>query len=400
MRFNYKSRTSEGEIQAGTVEASTHQAALDILRRRHLVVTSLESAKRPFYAKKIKFFERITTKDIVIFSRQLAVLFNSEIPLVEALRTLAEQTKNRAFEIKIFGIAEDVDGGMLFSNSLARYPKIFNKFYINMIKSGEVAGNLSEVLEYLADHTEREFNLNAKIKGAMIYPSFIIGMLILVGIIMLLFVVPNLVEIFEESGVKLPWTTKTLIFTSDFVCSWWWLLLLVIGGLIGGIIWYKKTPEGKDIWDRIVLELPILGNIAQKMYLSRFSENLATLIKAGIPITQALEITAGIIGNNIYQKIVLKARVAVRRGETISSVLAKEIDIPPVVTQMTAVGEKSGKLDSILLNLAKFYQEEVDRIVNNLVDIIQPVLIVILGIFVGLFVASILLPIYNLAGTM
>lgn len=400
MKYNYFARTKEGIIQTGTIEAVSQAAAIQALQAHQLVVIRIEPARQgPLLARKIKFFERVKDKELVLFSRQLAILISSDVPLVQSLKTLTQQTDNVYFEEVLFKISNDVEGGLIFSKALAKYPKIFSPLYINLIKSGEVAGQLKESLEYLADHLEKDYYLRSRVKGAMIYPAFILSTFIIIGIIMLITVVPQLISLLEETGQELPLPTKIFIGVSTFLRTWGWLIgIIFIGGLIAFWRWVM-TPLGRDFWDKLILKLPIFGKILQQTYLARLAENLSTLIKGGLMIMQALTVTGEVVGNTVYRRIIFQARDEVRIGNTISSVLGKHPkQFPPLVIQMMQTGEKTGRIEFILKNLASFYTKEVDAIVGNLTQIIEPILIIALGLIVGGLVAAVLMPIYNLAG--
>lgn len=396
MRFNYQARTKKGDVYVGAVEASSEESAVAILGERGLYVTFLEEAATPVFARRIEFFGRITKKDIVLFSRQLAIMFRSRVSLIESLRVLSLQTKNADFKEKIFKISEEVEGGTAFSQALARYPKIFSSFYVAMVKSGEASGKLSEVLNYLADHLEREYHLTAKAKGALIYPCLVVIVALLVLTLLIFFVLPNLIEVLEASGQSFPTSTKIVIALADFFRSWWWLIVLLIIVLISFFLKYRSTAGGRNFFDRMSLKMPILGLFLQMIYLARFAENLSTLISSGLPIAQALEIVGDIIGNVSYKEVILKTREEVKKGEMISSTLSRVPELfPPVFIQMVLVGEKTGTLDTTLMHIVDFYQKEVDRTIDNILAILEPALIIFLGFIVAGLMLSILMPLYQ-----
>jgi len=400
MKFNYQARNKEGEVQSGTVEASSREAAINLLQKHGLYVTILEEAAAlPIYAKRIKIFERVSAKELVLFSRQLSILFKSKVSLVEALQVLAIQAKNASFKEKIFKLAEDVEGGTSLSGAISRYPQIFSSFYIAMIKAGETSGKLSEALSYLAEHLEREYHLTSRIKGAMLYPALIVVVAIVVLALMMFFIIPQLTKVLAETGGELPAATQLVINLSDFLKKWGWIILLGIAGLIIAIFRYYRTKEGKRFFDNFFLQLPLIGPVLKMIYLSRFAENLSTLISGGLPIAQALETTGDIVGNTIYKEIIFKARDEVRKGEPVSAILARfPAAFPPIFTQMALVGERTGTLDKTLMDLVEFYQKEVDRNVNNLLSILEPILIVFLGLLVAGLMAAVLMPLYRMAG--
>jgi len=396
MKFNYQARTKKGDVHTGFVEASSKESVVTILRERGLYVTFLEEATAPVYARRIEFFGRITKKDIVLFSRQLAIMFRSRVPLIESLRVLSVQTKNVDFKEKILKISEEVEGGTAFSQALARYPKIFSLFYVAMVKSGEASGKLSEVLNYLADHLEREYHLTAKARGALIYPCLVIIVGLLVLTLLIFFVLPSLIEIFETSGQSFPTSTKIIIALANFFRSWWWLIFLLIILLILFFFKYRSTEAGRNFFDRIFLKIPILGLFLQMIYISRFAENLSTLISSGLPIVQALEIVGDIIGNVSYKEVIIRTREEVKKGEMISSTLSRFPELfPPIFIQMVLIGERTGTLDTSLMYIVDFYQKEVDRTMDNILVILEPALIVFLGFIVAGIMLSILMPLYQ-----
>ena len=401
MKFKYQAKNEKGEMQSGTVEASNEAAAIGILQSHKLVVVSISSVmEMSALFRSVKFLQKVPAKDLVIFSRQLATLIEAKITLLEALKTLHEQTSNAFFKEKIFEIANDIEGGRSLSYSLSKHPKVFSEFYVNLIKAGEVSGNLQESLLYLAEHVEKQYDLENKIKGAMYYPAFILMAFFAVGMIVMVYVIPQLTAIIEETGQELPITTKILIASSHFLRHYGWILV-VFGITMGiGTKRYVDTPEGKMNWDKMKLKLPVMGELFRKIALVRFSENLSTLIKGGVPIVRSLQITGSVINNEVFKELIFKTAERVKSGISIAKSLEKSPEIPLIVVQMINVGERSGKLDSILDNIARFYTREVNNVVDNLSTLIEPVLIVIMGIGVGIMVSAILLPIYNIAGGM
>ncbi len=397
MKFNYQARTKKGEIHAGSVEASSEEAVVALLQKHGLYVTFLEEALPPLYAKRVKIFETISKKEIVLFSRQLSIMFKSKVPLVESLNVLSSQTKNPDFREKILKLSEDVEGGTSLSRALSNYPKIFSPFYIAMVKSGEVSGKLSEVLNYLADHLEREYQLAAKTKGALIYPSLIVLVVLSVLALMVFVVIPQLTEVLEAGNEPLPVITKIVITSATFLKNWGWLIILLIIFLIFFCFRYYQTKKGKRFFDKAFLSLPMIGPLLKMVYVVRFAENFSTLISGGLPIAQALETVGDIIGNISYKEAIFEARDEVRKGVPISSVLARNPEnFPPVFIQMTLVGEKTGTLDTTLMSIVDFYQKEIDRTIDNILSVLEPALIVFLGGIVAGLMLSILMPLYKM----
>ena len=398
MKYNYQARTKKGEVQTGIIEASSREAAIVLLRKYGLYVTILEEATAlPIYAKRLKLFEGITRQDIVLFSRQLSIMFKSKVPLVESLNVLSGQTRNLDLKERILDLSEEVEGGTSFSGALSRHPEIFSSFYISMVKAGEVSGTLSESLEYLADHLEREYHLTSKIRGALLYPALIVVVVLLVITMMIFFVIPNLSEVLIGSGSELPTATKIVINSAAFLRKFGWVLGLVILLVIFAAFRYYRSQKGKKFFDGLFLKIPVIGPFLKTINLALFAENLSTLISGGLPIASALQTVGEIVGNSRYKEVIFEARDRVRKGETISSVLSAAPEVfPPVFVQMTLVGERTGTLDSTLMNIVNFYKKEIDRTIDNLLSILEPLLIVILGVVVAGLMLAILLPLYQM----
>jgi len=397
MKFDYQGRTQEGEMRAGQVEASSKEAAIVLLQKHGLYVTFLEESASPFYAKKIKILGKISSKDLVVFSRQLSIMFRSKIPLVESLKTLSVQTSNAELKEKILEISEEVEAGTSFSNALARFPEIFSTFFIAMIKAGEVSGKLSETLDYLAGHLEREYYLNSKIKGAMIYPALILLVVFVVLLIMNYFVIPQMAGILTSGEGELPAVTKAVIQGSAFMRKWGWVPILILVFLAFLSVRYYLSEKGRKFFDKYFLKIPLIGPFIKLSCLTRFAENLSTLIVGGLPISQALEVVANIVDNNSYKEVILKTKSRVGAGESISSVLIQSPELfEPIFIQMVLVGEKTGTLERTLMDLVAFYQREIDNSINNIISILEPALIVFLGVVVGGLILAILMPLYSM----
>jgi type IV pilus assembly protein PilC len=399
MRFTYKARTQEGKIQRGTVEASSRKAALDILEKYGLYATALkEEGKGGFLGKEISFGMGISQKDLVIFTRQFGVMLKSAIPPVEALKAQVAQTPNPSFREKILRMAEAVETGASLSQAFSLYPKIFDPFYVSIIKSGEATGKVADALNYLADHLEREYNLHQKIRGAMIYPAFVVIVFIAAFFLVTFFIVPKLTDILKGFTGKLPLSTRLMISLSDFVRKGGWVLIL---GLLGVLfllpLFMKHSKKTNKFYDKISLKIPILGDFYKRIYLTRFSQNLSVLISAGLPITQALKITKDIIDNSVYKEIIKEAEERVARGERISAVFSEHPEqIPPFVTQMISTGEDTGRLEQTLMDIVHFYRQEIERTTANLTTILEPVLILTLGIGIAVLAVSVFIPLFKI----
>ncbi len=396
--YDYKAKDADGTTITGAVEAPNDVVAQDTLKERSLIVVSLSERKRnTLFQSSLGFFNRVPKKDVVLFARQLAVMISATVPIVQALRILVKQTSNITFKIIISEIADEVDGGAKLSGSLARYPQAFSDFFIHMVRSGETTGKLDETLNYLADQQEKDYDLESKIRGAMIYPAFILSAMVVIGVLMMVFVIPKLTDALKAGGAKLPLATTILIGISSFLQHQWWLLLalIIIGVTVARL--YLRTPGGHRQFDTLKFHLPIFGEIFQKIYLVRFSRSFSTLIASGIPATKALEIVADVIGNVIYKDLTLQTIQEVEAGNSIASVLVQSKVVPPMLPQMMIVGEQTGKLDLILDKLATFYAKELENVVANLVSIIEPLILVVMGGAVAVIVMAILLPLYNLS---
>jgi len=397
MKFEYRATDEKGRHQEGFIQASSEEMALQVLDQHGVYVTFLRVAKlEPLFEKKITFFDRVSDKDIMLFSRQLSIMFKSRVALIDALTTIGSQLKSKKLKETIFQISQEVEAGTPFSKALARHPKVFSTFYVNMVQRGEVLGKLSDVLQYLADHLQREHELKGKIKGAMVYPLFVVGVAFAVITLMTITVLPNLTKILEESSQEIPLITKIVIAVSNFYGQWWWLVLVV--GAIGivGILRLSKTTRGQKVLHRVTLKIPVFGVFLRMMYITRFGENLSTLIKGGVPIVEALEISGRIVGNSVYARIIQQARDSVAQGSKVADVFERyPREFAPIFTQMIKVGEKVGALDDTLVEIVEFYRGELDRSVDAFIELIEPLLIVALGILVGGVMAALMLPLYQ-----
>lgn len=399
MKFAYTARTQAGELQTGSVEAVNREAALNILTGHQLFILTLESLERRRFADTLfGFFNRVRLVDLVVFTRQFATLLEAKIPLSDALKTLARQTRNVILKEAVGELSADIDAGLTLSQALEKHGKIFSEFFVNMVRSAEVTGRMEEVMTFLADYLEKEAVLLSKVRNALIYPVIVVALFIIVAGLMLTTVIPQVKPIFEEAGVQLPFFTKILLLSGDFLLNWWWALIMAVAVLFFLVLDYLETEEGKAVFDQFRVEVPVIGNLFRKLYVARFAEALSVLLKGGVPVAQAIEIAGHTIGNYVYQDLLHEAAEGVRRGELLSQIFEKsQVYFPPLVAQMIAIGETTGRLDDMLSRISRFYSREVDNIVGNLVELIQPALMVSIGVLVGLLFASILLPLYDLA---
>jgi type IV pilus assembly protein PilC len=400
MKFQFRAKDQNGAVREGSIEAISEQNAVDVLQKNNLIPISLEQAKKtPEFIKELKrAWEGVTQKELSIFFRQLATLIEAKVPITQSLAAIEEQTENKYLRLIIQEITEDIQEGMPLSESISKHPAVFSPLTASVIRAGEVSGNLQQSIIFIADSIEKNYLLTSRIKGALLYPSFVVGVALIIGFIVITVILPKLTGIIRELAVEVPWYTKVLMFIGDFMSSYWWAVLIVILGMIGGFIYYIKTEAGKHEWDHLELKLPIVGSLMRSIYLARFADNLALMTMAGIPIVRALAIVSDVVGNSVYQSIILRSSDEVKAGGHISTVLSRSTEMPPIVSQMVRIGEETGKLGEVLKSVTKFYEQEIEKISRNLTTMIEPVMIVILGIAVAIMVFAILLPIYNIAG--
>lgn len=395
--YRYKATNKKGRTKSGLDIALSESEIIARYRRRELEITSLVSAENSLEAKIKLFVERANTRDLVIFSRQFSVMISANVPVVEALLILVEQTDNFSLKKMIADIAADVDAGSLLSDAFAKYPDVFSNFFVNIIRSGETSGKLDEVLNYLADEMEKSYDMSSKIRGAMIYPIFILVGLVGVAIVLMVYVIPNLTSVLTDSGAELPLATRIIIALSNFLKSYL-VFLIILGVGVGFLIrLYLKTRTGRRNFDYLKLHLPIFGTLFKYIYLMRFTRSLSTLLKGGVTITKSLEIVAEVVSNVIYEEIILATLESINDGNPLSTVMENEPVFPKMVPQMLSVGERTGKIDVVLDKITDFYGHEADKMLANLSTLMEPIIMTIMGIGVGIMVAAVIMPMYNMA---
>jgi len=398
MIFKYTAITDKGEKREGTIEAVSRELATSGLQRRGLIVTSLKNEKESKKWFEITLFEKVPLKDVVILSRQMSTLFEAQVSALKAFSLLAGNTENKLLSRKLTQIVSDLQAGSSIAGALEKHPDIFSNFYVNMVKAGEESGKLTQVFSYLADYLDRQYALTSKTKHALVYPGFVIGIFIVVMTLMFTMIIPKLSAIITESGQEVPFYTKIIMNISSFMVDYGiFMLILVVVGVFY-LIHLSRSKKGKAILDDVKLHTPILGNLYKKLYLARIADNMDTMLSSGIPIIRAIEITAGVVGNKRFQAIMFEAMEAVKAGRSFSQAMETHPEIPKIMPQIIRVGEETGSMSSILKMLAKFYNREVDEAVDTLVGLIEPFMIVALGLGVGLLLVSVLVPIYNIAG--
>ncbi len=398
MLFIYKALDQDGKKKDGTIDALNKTVAIAALQRRGLIVVSLKGDEKKSIFKGT-FLDHVPLRDVVIMSRQLATLFSSQVSALKAFTLLAENAENKMLAGQLRQIGDDLQAGSSISEALGKFPDTFSDFYVNMVKAGEESGKLNETFEYLAQYLDRQYSLVSKTRNALIYPAFVIVVFIAVMILMFVMVIPNLSALLLESGQEVPVYTRFIIGISDFLVNYGIFVAIFFVMLVLYVMWYRRNETGKEYFDHLKISLPAIGNLYKKMYLSRISDNLNTMLSSGISIIRSIEITGGVVGNYVYQKILKEAEEAVKSGSTLSDAMGKHKEVPAIMVQMIKVGEETGSLGAILKTLADFYRREVDDAVDTLVGLIEPAMIVFLGLGVGILLTSILVPIYNIASS-
>jgi type IV pilus assembly protein PilC len=391
-QFTYTARSVNGELKSATIDAPTRDDVIKQLKQQRLMVVKIDEGT----ANKKKRGGRIKMRDIVIFTRQFSTMINAGLPLVQALDILATQSENPALKDVTRQVVFDVESGNTVADALRKHPKAFSELYVNMVAAGEAGGILDTILMRLAVFMEKNDALVRKVKGAMIYPGVIMSVAAIAITILLVFVIPTFQTMFASAGIALPLPTRIVIGLSHMLKTYWWVLLGTIAGTFFVIKRYYATSGGKLNIDRMLLRLPVLGDVLRKSAVSRFTRTLGTLISSGVSILDGLEITAKTSGNRVIQDAIMESRASIAGGETIAAPLKKSAVFPPMVISMIAVGEQTGGLDEMLTKIADFYDEEVDAAVSGLLALMEPVMIVFLGVIVGGMVVAMYLPIFDM----
>jgi type IV pilus assembly protein PilC len=397
--FQYKVKDKAGKVVEGSLEAENAQLVVGKLREMGYIPIEIQQAGGAGLKKELKipgFSDRVKLKDVAVFSRQFATMINSGLSLLRSLYILADQTENKALANIINQVRLDVEKGSSLSNALAKHPKAFNRLYISMVRAGEIGGVLDSVLLRLADTIEKQVELRRKVKSAMTYPVVVAILVLLIVTAMLLFVIPMFEDLYRELGGKLPAPTQILINISKLARKLWFL---IIGGEIALVFGFRKwinSEEGRKRWDALKLRMPIFGGLVRKTALARFGRTLSALVRSGVPILESLDIVAETAGNHVVAEAVRDTQQAVKRGEPLSRRLEEHAVFPPMVVQMMAVGEETGALDEMLDKIADFYDQEVEATVDALTSLIEPLLIVVMGVCVGGMVISLYMPMFNI----
>lgn len=395
-RFNYKAKDREGRLVTGEVEAGDSHDAARLVKGKGLYVISITPKIDSPFAILKRFQERITPGDVATFTRQLATMINSGLPITEALLILRSQLKGSMQKI-VAQILADVEAGESLSNALARHPKVFSTTYIALVKSGEVGGVMDAVLTRLADDLEKQQEFAGKVKGALIYPAVIIVGMVIVSFIMMIFVIPRLTSLYADFNATLPLPTLILIGISNFFISFWYLVLIIVGGGIYAFGLYRGTPAGRRKTDALIFKIPVFGELQKQVILTELTRTLSLMVGAGVPILEALNITSQVVGNTVISEALRDTAKQVEKGFPIAFAMSRHPDaFPFILTQMVAVGEETGKMDEVLQKISHIFEVESDEKVKGLTAAIEPIVMVILGLGVGFLVIAVILPIYNL----
>lgn len=394
--YNYTAKNKDGEIQRGEIEAENENAASKILISRELTPISISAIT----GKGFDLFNRVSMKNKVLISRQLATMINAGLPIAQSLKTLEEQITNKKLKRILEQVASDVEGGSQLSVAFSHFPEIFTPLDITLIQSGEKGGTLDKALLRLAEQLEKEQTLLRKVRGALIYPSFIVVVVIAVAAIMVVYVMPQMEGLYSSFNAQLPWLTRAMIAISHFLSRFAPIVILLLIALAVYIRFAIKRPAGRKMWDRLKLKIYGLNILLTKMYMVRFARTLSGLVASGVPLLDALSIVSRAVGNVVYEEAIKDAAEKVKSGIALSEPLKESPLFPPVVAQMVAVGEQTGELDSMLTNLANYFEEEVDNLVKNISNLIEPIIIVVLAVIIGFLLVAIMMPIYSLGNVL
>lgn len=398
MLFTYKAIDEHNASREGTVEASNVDAAIVTVQKRGYTVISIEEIDdRPSILNfEINWFQSVSNKEIVILSRQISTLFEAQVSALRVFRLLAAEADNPQLRTILNTISDDLQAGSSISRALSAHPDVFSSFYVNMVRSGEETGSLEKSFGYLADYLDRTYQITSKARNAMVYPAFVVGTFVIVMGVMLTMVIPRITQILLDSGQELPIYTKIVIGLSSFLVDYIGLIFLVLS--VGGFfLWrFLRTDVGARAYDEFKITLPYIGDLNRKLYLTRICDNLSTMVASGVSMVQSIEVTADVVDNRVYKEIMEFTLLEVKGGRSFADTIAEYPEIPGVLSQMAKVGEETGNLPEILSTLATFYRREVDNAVDTLIGLIEPIMIVLLGLGVGVLLASVLMPIYNL----
>lgn len=395
--FEYKGLSNKNEKETGKIDAMSRDVAIEILQQRGIVITSIIDVEENKMGGVMKFLNKVPTKDIVFMARQIATLFEAHVSANKAFSLIADQSENVTLKAQLRSVTNDLSSGISISQSLAQYPETFSNFFINMVRSGEETGKLSETFVFLADYLERQYELTSKIRSALIYPAFVIFVFFSVMVLMFTFIIPKLGKMITDSGQAVPVYTQIVLKISDVFVNYGLILLLVFIAGVVALVFFFKTAGGKTWLDKVKLKVPVIKRLFEKLYLARIADNLDTMLSAGIPIIKTLEVTGAVVGNQVYENVIKDVSEEVKAGISLANSFSKHTEIPALLSQMIRVGEETGMLGQVLKTLGRFYRREVDQAVDTMVALIEPMMIVMLGLGVGILLVSVLVPIYQVS---
>jgi type IV pilus assembly protein PilC len=394
--FAYVGTTRQGAVKKGEVLAKNRDDAIEQLRKQNVAVTSLQEKAEAWW-KKIRLGSGITDKDIVVFTRQFATMIDAGLPLVQCLEILSTQSENKILAKAVSDVRGEVEGGATYADALRKQPKVFDELYVSMVQAGEMGGVLDTILTRLAKHIEKAMKLKSQIKGAMVYPASIMGVATVVVVVLMIWVVPMFAKMFTDFGGTLPGPTVLVIETSNFLQANIVYILIALGAAVYGVKRYYGSPKGRLVLDGFFLKLPVIGDLIRKAAVAKFSRTLGTLIASGVPIMDGLSIVSKLTGNKVVEEAILSARQSISEGKTVADPLSRGNVFPKMVTHMIAVGESTGALDVMLGKIADFYDDEVDQTVTAMTSLLEPMMMVIMGLVIGFIVLAMYLPVFKMA---
>lgn len=397
--YLFEAKTTTGDKVVGSLDAEDMREALELLKQQNYTPLALEK-KRGMIDSWLSVFEKVNVRALAIFSRQLAIMVEAGFPLIQAIKTSVAQTSNEKLKETLAMMAIDVESGLSLSMSMAKYPDVFSRFMVNMVRSGEETGKLNQVLKEIAVEVESQQKFQSKIGGVLVYPAFVILMMVAAVIVVMIYVIPQLKGLFDDVGAQLPWTTKLLIAFSDFFVNYWYLILIGVIVIVSAIVIFLRSDYGRDWKDRNVLKLPIFGKLVVSSSMVRFARTFGMLVDGGIPILDAIEITSGVMDNIVFKRAIRDCTTTVEKGIPFSNPIRRNPLFPTVVSQMIGVGEQSGQLGKSMTNLAGYFEEELDNMIKSVFSLFEPLMLIIVGIGVAGLVFAVLLPVFQLSQVM
>jgi len=392
MEFSYIAKDNDGKRVEGVLTANNEKSVVTLIKNRGLFPISIKQKGQ----HKTLFQRKVPLKEKIVFSQQLAIMIKSGLPIVDAIKSLRDETENARFARELNGVIAEVEGGSPLSTALGKYPKTFNEIYVNLIKSGEKSGKLELVLERLTEQLEKDYDLSHKIRGALSYPIFVLSALVIVMVLVLVVIIPQLEVIFADAGIALPLSTRIIIKASYFVKSYGLYIFIFLAALCFLGLKWRKTKKGRHFFDRAILFIPVIGSLLRKSYMARFTRTFSTLTASGLPLLDVLKVSSDVVGNILYEDDIMRLSEKIKSGASISASLKESPLFPGMVGQLASVGERSGSLDEVFDSLANFYDREVDNITSNLSALLEPFLILVMGVGIGAVIISVLQPIYGL----